>query len=116
MTFSIETVVVLHMEKHKEDKLPHLKAVDLNIFPSKPLDQKMYHTAAGVPNESGGKAITAGLVHGLIANVKHCHAEGYRNEVEHIKSIIEQLSVAFATNADISENEFKRPSDDNENT
>lgn len=81
-------------------------ATDFRLDVSKHLDQSQYNDKRGLPTAMGSHALTNVFVQGLIGNIHHAHKNGFKNDAEHLRYIIEQLERGFVAIAEVGEGEM----------
>jgi hypothetical protein len=96
MKFFFEAYVRLTLDHTRGAKTSLADSADIALELSKNLDKSKYLDKKGLPNAEGSKVISNVLVAGLISNIHHAHAKGYRNEIEHLKHIISELERGWA--------------------
>jgi len=79
----------------------HLKT-DFRLEPSSNLLQSKY-LDRGLPTKEGSQMLTEAFVQGLVGNIHHAHAHGYRDSAEHLRAIIKKLEDGFASVANVGE-------------
>jgi hypothetical protein len=93
MTFAAQIEMVVNYEEG--DIMPTLMEATANLTTIKPSSIEQYYMHDGLPTADGSKVLTNLLVQGLLVNLKHAHANGYRDESEHMRYIIDQLQRGF---------------------
>ena len=107
MQFTLEARVEVTMEHTDGEKSSKHINTNCNLDVSKNLDRKMYFGEDELPTKDGSKALTQTLVQGLVGNIHYAHQRGFRNDVEHMKYIVAELTRGFASVANVSPSEFK---------
>lgn len=100
MEVSFEVVSRLYLDaKPGKTRGKHLRT-EVSLSMSNNVDHELYTDGDGYPNSSGSEAITGVLVQALILNIHKSHKEGFRNDVEHLRFIIDELGRGFAENVE----------------
>jgi len=77
-----------------EGKRPVLKEVKIDLNVSKNIDKRPYF-ADGLPNKDGAKVLRQCFIQGLVTVIRHAHKEGFENEAENMRYIIDELQRSF---------------------
>lgn len=72
-----------------------LKGTDVSLGVTENIDVKKYFDENEFPNQHGCELITKTLVSALSGNIKVAHEKGYKNDAQHLRSIISQLEDMF---------------------
>jgi hypothetical protein len=96
----METIFEVIVQLTVEDKDGDLKARPLStqiaMNAQSNLDRTAYVNPDGTPTEAGGKVITEVLLRGLIGHIHAMKEIGVRNDVEHVRYIIDKIEDGFA--------------------
>jgi len=95
----IEALARIYLVPKKEGST--LERAEFTFSVSTNMDKSKYMDPDEKPTKAGSHAITQAFIQGLAANVKFAHAEGFRDEVEHMNYIIAELGRSFATQASV---------------
>ena len=93
-------VTLTLLPKPKENRSTHL-ATDFNLVVPPNVDEKQYLDSDGIVNKIGSHVVTQCFVQGLIANIHMAHGQGFRNDAEHLRYIIQELENGFVRLADV---------------
>ena len=81
-------------------------------FEAIPEIQLQWRSPDGLPNKDGFKAMTQGMIHGLLNNIHSCHQMGLWDSAEHLRYIIKYLESGFVKQVQVTKAEFPTsPSD-----
>ena len=106
MEFSFEARVVLTLDHQIGLKKSKHVSTDFNLIIKKPLDEKQYLDAEGLPTKAGSQALSNVLIQGLVGNIHMSHEKGFIDSAEHIRWIISELERGFFTVATTKTSEF----------
>ena len=101
MKFKILAATKIILEKLDSNENPFLREISIDLKVDKKLEQSFFFNENGTINKEGSKMFTDTLIQGLIANIKNCNTQNYRNEVEHLGYIISELGRGFADSTGI---------------
>jgi hypothetical protein len=65
------------------------------------LKKENYIDANGLPVADGIKALSLAFIHGLAGNIHYAHQNNIWDSAQHLRFIIDELTRAFATVADV---------------
>ena len=94
ISFSVTSKIILEHEDGA--KMPALQECRVSLEISKNLDRSMYFDRKGnYTGKDGAKVVTGALIQGLMANLAAAKMNGWWNEAEHMKYIIDELQRTF---------------------
>ena|ERR1041385_3458218 len=104
MGIEVDFIGISKLRLNHEKGTNHSKhiATDFTLMLSPNLDEEMYLDEEDIVTKEGSRMLTLALVHGLIGNIHLAHKKGWKNDVVHLKEIIDELSKGFATVATVS--------------
>lgn len=105
MEFTFEATCQMHVEHQRGDSCKLLRS-NLSLEVSGELDRSMYIGQDDLPTKSGSEALTKTLVTGLACNIHAAHQQGFKNDVVHLKEIIEELTKLFAAVTTVESKDF----------
>jgi len=94
MNIQYEVSVLLNLELPEKGTKARIKNVDLIIEAGR-FNPGLKKPDGGFTDQ-GVKAVTDGLIQGLVANIHYAHQTGIRQSAEHLRHIIAELERGFS--------------------
>ncbi len=93
--FSFSATAKIELEHERGEKQSILREVKLFLEPSDNMKHQGFNGEDQLPTAKGSAIVTKCFVQGLIGNIHHAHAKGFKNDAQHLREIIQQLEDGF---------------------
>ena len=95
MEYHIEVTSMLHWTLDHDRGTSTVRECEVSLGSSIPVDKSHLVADDGDFSATGVKAITQGLVQGLVTNIHSAHKVGIRDSAEHLRYVIKELERGF---------------------
>lgn len=102
MEFTFEAISRVTAEHTKGSTNSRHLTTDFYLEVSENLSASAYMNDEDVLTQKGSEAVTQCFIQGLVSNIHFAHAQGYRNDAEHLRYIISELERGFSSIAETS--------------
>jgi len=97
-----EVIVQLTVTDDKGDDKTRPVSTQIALNAQSNLDRSAYVNPDGTPTEAGGKVITETLLKGIVGHIHAMKEIGIRDDVEHVRYIIDKIEDGFAQVTEVS--------------
>lgn len=105
--FSFTGISKVTLEHHKGSDKSHHVDTRFILDVSGNLDKSRYINDDGLPTQDGVQPLTIAFVHGIAGNIHYAHQAGIWDSAKHLRYVIDELTRAFATVANVEKGVFE---------
>lgn len=106
MEFNLQGKSMITLDYEKGNETSTLVQTKILLSVDDRVDHDHFFKADGLPSAAGTKALSQCFTQGLVANIHQAHENGYWNNAEHLRYIIQQLENGFAHVGTVGEGEY----------